>query len=104
MVNDALVSLGGEFERLYTGFGRPLIVPERLIRASLIQILYSVRSVRQLMEQMQYNLLFRWFVGLGIDYYFWMPVVFDPRPPAEHRDVAQSDGRFVRQTVPRTVC
>jgi transposase len=56
--------------------GRPSIAPERLMRASLIQILFSVRSERQLMEQMQYNLLFRWFVGLGIDDPVWVPTVF----------------------------
>ena len=60
----------------YTDFGRPSIPPERLIRASLIRILFSVRSVRQLMEQMEYNLLFRWFVGLGIDDPVWVPAVF----------------------------
>jgi len=76
VVNDALVSLDAEFEVLYTDFGRPSIPPERLIRASLIQILFSVRSERQLMEQMQYNLLFRWFVGLGIDDQVWVPTVF----------------------------
>lgn len=76
VVNDALASLDAEFEALYTDFGRPSIAPERLIRASLIQILFSVRSERQLMEQMQYNLLFRWFVGLGIDDAVWVPTVF----------------------------
>jgi transposase len=76
VVNEALVSLDAEFEALYTDFGRPSIAPERLIRASLIEILFSVRSERQLMEQMQYNLLFRWFVGLGIDDPVWVPTVF----------------------------
>ena len=76
IVNDALASLDGEFDRLYSAEGRPSIAPERLIRASLIQILFSVRSERQLMEQMQYNLLFRWFVGLGIDDPVWVPTVF----------------------------
>ena len=76
VVNDALASLDAEFEALYTDCGRPSIAPERLIRASLIQILFSVRSERQLMEQMQYNLLFRWFVGLGIDDPVWVPTVF----------------------------
>jgi transposase len=76
VVNDALASLDGEFEGLYTDFGRPSIPPEWLIHASLIQILFSVRSERQLMEQMQYNLLFRWFVGLGIDDPVWVPTVF----------------------------
>lgn len=76
VVNEALAGLDGEFEALYTDFGRPSIPPERLIRASLIQILFSVRSERQLMEQMHYNLLFRWFVGLGIDDPVWVPTVF----------------------------
>ena len=76
VVNDALASLDAEFAALYTDFGRPSIPPERLIRASLIQLLFSVRSERQLMEQMQYNLLFRWFVGLGIDDPVWVPTVF----------------------------
>jgi transposase len=66
-VDEALASLDAEFERLYAVEGRPSVVPERLMRASLIQILFSVRSERQLMEQIQYNLLFRWFVGLGVD-------------------------------------
>jgi transposase len=76
VVNDALASLDGEFAPLYADFGRPSIAPERLIRASLIQILFSIRSERQLMEQMQYNLLFRWFVGLGIDDPVWVATVF----------------------------
>ena len=61
MVNEALASLDAEFEALYTDFGRPSIPPKRLIRASLIQILFSVRSERRLMEQREYNLLFQWF-------------------------------------------
>jgi len=76
IVNDALASMDVEFDRLYAKEGRPSIAPERLLRASLIQILFSVRSERQLMEQMQYNLLFRWFVGLGIDDPVWVPTVF----------------------------
>ena len=76
VVNAALASLDAAFAALYTDFGRPSIPPERLIRASLIQILFSIRSERQLMEQMQYNLLFRWFVGLGIDDPVWVPTVF----------------------------
>jgi transposase len=76
VVNAALGSLDGAFAALYTDFGRPSIAPERLIRASLLQILFSIRSERQLMEQMEYNLLFRWFVGLGIDDPVWVPTVF----------------------------
>ena len=76
VVNGALASLDAEFAALYTDFGRPSIPPERLIRARLIQILFSVRSERQLMEQMEYSLLFRWFVGLGIVDPVWVPTVF----------------------------
>lgn len=76
VINDALRSLDADFDWLYAGEGRPSIAPERLIRASLLQILDSIRSERQLMEQMDYNLLFRWFVGLEIDNAVWVPTVF----------------------------
>lgn len=76
VVNDALVSLDADFSRAYAIDGRPSIAPERLLRAALIQILFSIRSERQLMEQLEYNLLFRWFVGLGIDDPVWVPTVF----------------------------
>lgn len=76
IVNGALASMDAEFDRLYAREGRPSIAPERLLRASLVQILFSVRSERQLIEQMHYNLLFRWFVGLGIDDPVWVPTVF----------------------------
>jgi transposase len=76
IVNGALARLDGAFATLYAAEGRPSIAPERLLRAALIQILFSVRSERQLMEQMQYNLLFRWFVGLGIDDPVSVPTVF----------------------------
>jgi transposase len=76
IVNAALARLDGAFDKLYAAEGRPSIAPERLLRAALIQILFTVRSERQLMEQMQYNLLFRWFVGLGIDDAVWVPTVF----------------------------
>jgi transposase len=71
IVNDVLTWLDAEFDRLYEGTGRQSIAPERLLRASLLQAFYSVRSERQLMEQVAYNLLFRWFVGLGIDDPVW---------------------------------
>jgi transposase len=77
----ALVSLDADFSALYADEGRPSIAPERLLRASLVQILFSIRSERQLMEQLQYNLLFRWFVGLSIDETVWVPTVF-----AKNRD------------------
>src|SRR6201988_4164020 len=71
IVDEVLLSLDGDFARLYEGPGRQSIAPERLLRASLLQAFYSVRSERQLMEQIDYNLLFRWFVGLGIDDPVW---------------------------------
>jgi len=71
IVDDALASLDAEFERLYVGSGRASIAPERLLRASLLQAFYTIRSERQLVEQIDYNLLFRWFVGLGIDDEVW---------------------------------
>ncbi len=66
----------GEIDALYASCGRPSIPPERLLRALLIQVLFSVRSERQLIEQLEYNLLFRWFVGLGIDDPVWNPTTF----------------------------
>lgn len=90
VVNGALATLDADFARLYAGEGRPSIAPERLLRASLVQILFSVRSERQLMEQMQYNLLFRWFVGLGIDDAVWVPTVFSKnRDRLLNTDMAQ---------------
>ena len=71
IVNEVLAALDTEFEALYEGIGRQSVAPERLPRASLLQAFYSVRSERQLMEQINYNLLFRRFVGLGIDDAVW---------------------------------
>jgi len=71
MTDEALRGLDAEFEALYARGGRPSIAPEKLLRALLLQVLYSVRSERQLMEQLDYNLLFRWFVGLNIDDPVW---------------------------------
>lgn len=76
LVNDVLASLDAEFAALYSAFGRESIPPERLLRALLLQALFTIRSERQLMEQLDYNLLFRWFVGLGIDDPVWVPTVF----------------------------
>ena len=76
VVDPALASLDADLDKLYAGEGRPSIAPERLLRAALIQILFSIRSERQLMEQLEYNLLFRWFVGLSIDEPVWVPTVF----------------------------
>ena len=76
LVNDVLASLDAEFAKLYSAFGRESIPPERLLRALLLQALFTIRSERQLMEQLDYNLLFRWFVGLGIDDPVWVATVF----------------------------
>jgi transposase len=76
LVDAALGALSGEFEKLYALNGRPSIPPEKLLRALLLQAFYSVRSERQLMEQLDYNLLFRWFVGLGVDDPVWDVTVF----------------------------
>src|SRR5438270_1498051 len=76
IVDEALRALSPEFEQLYAKFGRPSIPPERLLRALLLQAFYSVRSELQLMEQLDYNLLFRWFVGLSVDAEVWDVTVF----------------------------
>src|SRR5450432_1446522 len=76
MVDDALKALSPSFSQLYSAFGRPSIPPEKLLRALLLQVLYTVRSERMLMEQLEYNLLFRWFVGLNMDETVWVPTVF----------------------------
>ena len=76
LVDAALESMSEDFETLYAASGRPSIPPERLLRALLLQILHSIRSERQLMEQLEYNLLFRWFVGLGMDDPMWVATTF----------------------------
>lgn len=76
MVDEALAQVSPRFGALYAETGRPSIPPERLLRALLLQILYSVRSERQLMEELEYNLLYRWFVGLGMDDPVWVPTTF----------------------------
>lgn len=72
----ALERLSPRFGTLYVQFGRPSIPPEKLLRALLLQALYTIRSERQLIEQIDYNLLFRWFVGLGMDDAVWAPTTF----------------------------
>ena len=76
LVNPILAELSPRFQALYARGGRPSIPPERLLRALLLQVLYTIRSERQLMEQLDYNLLFRWFVGLNPDDPVWVPTVF----------------------------
>jgi len=76
LADRALARLDREFDKLYATTGRPSIAPERLLRAMLLMVLYSIRSERQLMEQLDYNLLFRWFVGLEMDDPIWDVTVF----------------------------
>ena len=71
VVNEALATLSGEFSALYSRSGRPSIPPEKLLRAMLLQAFYSIRSERQLIERLEFDLLFRWFVGLGVDEPVW---------------------------------
>src|SRR5579864_6228946 len=76
MVDEILKEMSPQFAKLYSNVGRPSIAPERLLRSLLLQIFYSVRSERMLIEQLQYNLLFRWFVGMEMDEEVWNHAVF----------------------------
>src|SRR5712692_4386165 len=76
MVDAVLKEMSPRFETIYSTLGRPSIAPEKLLRALLLQVLYTVRSERMLMEQLDYNLLFRWFVGLNMDDDVWDVTVF----------------------------
>jgi transposase len=71
IVNEALTRLGGDFSALYSRMGRSSIPPEKLLRAMLLQAFYSIRSERQLMDRLEFDLLFRWFVGIGVDDAAW---------------------------------
>ena len=71
LVNEALAALSGDFSAMYSRIGRPSIPPEKLLRAMLLQAFYSIRSERQLMERLEFDLLFRWFVGIGVDDAAW---------------------------------
>lgn len=89
LADAAFEPLSAEFDELYSDKGRPSIPPERLLRALLLQYLYGIRSERLLMEQLDYNLLFRWFVGLQIDDPVWVPTTFTKnRDRLLNRDVA----------------
>ena len=90
-VDEILREMTREFDALYAQHGRPSIPPERLLRAQLLQLFYSIRSERLLMEQLDYNILFRWFVGLDMDEPVWTATVF-----TKNRD------RLLNQEVART--
>jgi transposase len=90
LTDAVLASLDTEFDKLYKDSGRPSIAPEYILRALLLQVFYSVRSERLLVEQIDYNLLFRWFVGLGMDDAMWNHAVFSKnRDQLLSSDVAQ---------------
>lgn len=87
MANRAMKELSRDFSKMYAPTGRPSIPPEKLIRALLLQVLCSIRSERSLMEQLDYNLLFRWFVGLSMDDEVWDHSTF-----SKNREQAQEQG------------
>ena len=102
MVNKALANMDGLFGQMYLvdiKGGRPSIAPKKLLRAMLIQVLYSVRSERHLMEQTQYNLLCRWFIGLAMDDAVWVPTVFSKNRECliEHDAVIEFFNQIVQQ-------
>jgi transposase len=91
VVDGLLSALRGEFQALYASAGRPSIAPERLLRASLLQTLYSIRSERQLVQHIEYNLLYRWFVGLDLDEAVW-----------DHSTFAKNRDRLLNEAVARS--
>ena len=91
MVDEVLVGLSPRFTKMYAKRGRPSIAPEKLLRALLLQVLYTIRSERQLMEQLDYNMLYRWFVGLNMDDPIWEVTVFTKnRERLLQGDIAQA--------------
>ncbi len=91
MVDEILKEMSPKFAKLYSEVGRPSIAPERLLRSLLLQIFYSVRSERMLIEQLQYNLLFRWFVGMEMDEAVWNHAVFSKnRERLLNEEIAES--------------
>jgi transposase len=99
LVDDVLREMSRDFDGLSARVGRPSIPPERLLRAQLLQIFYSIRSERSLMEQLDYNLLFRWFVGMDMDEPIWTPTVFSKnRDRLLNQEIARS---FFRRVVDR---
>src|SRR6202451_320542 len=102
LTDSVLQSLSPEFDALYAASGRPSIAPEYMLRALLLQAFYSIRSERQLVEQLAYNLLFRWFVGLGMDDAVWNHAVFSKnRDRLLNSEVAQQFFAAVNQQAKR---
>lgn len=102
MVDTILKEMSGRFGQLYAKVGRPSIAPERLLRALLLQVFYSVRSERMLMEQLDYNLLFRWFVGMEMDEEVWNHAVFSKnRDRVLNHEIAEAFfGRVLKLATP----
>ncbi len=99
MVDEILKEMSPRFAKLYSEVGRPSIAPERLFRSLLLQIFYSVRSERMLIEQLQYNLLFRWFVGMEMDEGVWNHAVYSKnRERLLNEEIAES---FFRRVLER---
>jgi transposase len=99
MVDEILKEMSPQFAKLYSSVGRPSIAPDRLLRSLLLQIFYSVRSERMLIEQLQYNLLFRWFVGMEVDEAVWIHAVFSKnRERLLNEEIAEG---FFRRVIER---
>ena len=100
LVDEVLRDMSRAFDGLYATIGRPSVPPERLLRAQLLQIFYSIRSERLLMEQLDDNILFRWFVGMDMDEPVWTPTVFTKNRPAlesgDRPDLLPAGGRAGR--------
>src|SRR6201998_987822 len=91
MVDEILKEMSPKFSKLYSNVGRPSIAPERLLRSLLLQVFYSVRSERMLIEQLQYNMLFRWFVGMEMDEVVWNHAVYSKnRESLLNEEIAES--------------
>ena len=91
IVDEILKEMSPKFQKLYSKVGRPSIAPERLLRSLLLQVFYSVRSERMLIEQLQYNLLFRWFVGMEMDETVWNHAVYSKnRERLLNEEIAES--------------
>jgi transposase len=104
MVDEVLDRLSPRFDSLYSKVGRPSIPPERLLRALLLQVLYTIRSERMLMEQLDYNMLFRWFVGLSMDDPIWNPRCWfrgDPTVFTKNRQRLLPSGRRLEGNIAR---
>ncbi len=102
LVDEVLIELSPVFQRIYARTGRPSIPSERIIRALVLMMLYSIRSERQLMERINFNILFRWFVGLGLDDRVWDVTVFSKN--RQRLLAGEIDVNRPGRTTPSTTC